>query len=73
MDCLFQPMKFLDENITGGKFDLIFNLPMRNKFRRPASYMTTGSLTRRMAVDMGGSFVPFLALLSSRDEMVQCR
>ena len=49
-----QPMKFLEEKVSGGKFDLIINLPMRNKYRRPASYMTAGSLTRRMAVDLGG-------------------
>ena len=49
-------MKGVAETLTGGKFDLVINLPMRNKYRRPASYMTVGSLTRRMAVDLGGDF-----------------
>jgi hypothetical protein len=47
-------MKIIDEKIEGGMFDLIINLPMRNKYRRPASFMTIGSMTRRMAVDLGG-------------------
>lgn len=42
---------------AGAKFDLIINLPMRNKYRRPASYMTGGSRTRRMAVEIGGMCV----------------
>jgi carbamoyl-phosphate synthase/aspartate carbamoyltransferase/dihydroorotase len=34
------------------KFDLVINLPMRNRgSRRPASYVTWGYRTRRMAVD----------------------
>ena len=33
-------------------FDLVINLPMRNRgSRRPASYVTWGYRTRRMAVD----------------------
>lgn len=31
--------------------DLFINLPSKNKTRRPASYMSRGYLTRRMAVD----------------------
>ena len=34
------------------KFDLVINLPMRNRgSRRPANYVTWGYRTRRMAVD----------------------
>lgn len=29
---------------------MVINLPMRNKFRRPASYTTRGRTTRTMAV-----------------------
>ena len=32
--------------------DLYINLPSRNKYRRPANYMSKGYRTRRMAVDL---------------------
>ena len=43
----FSLSKALKEHMIG----LYINLPSRNKFRRPASFMSRGYLTRRMAVD----------------------
>eukprot|EP00054_Salpingoeca_dolichothecata_P028953 m.223990 g.223990 ORF g.223990 m.223990 type:complete len:2153 (-) comp26355_c0_seq2:43-6501(-) len=39
------------EQLLGGNFHLIINLPLRNKYRRPASYMTSGARVRTMAVE----------------------
>lgn len=43
----FSLAKALKENMIG----LYINLPSRNRFRRPASFMSRGYVTRRMAVD----------------------
>lgn len=43
----FSLSKALKDHMIG----LYINLPSRNKFRRPASFMSRGYLTRRMAVD----------------------
>lgn len=40
-------VKHIEDNLI----DLYINLPSRNRFRRPASYITKGYLSRRMAVD----------------------
>lgn len=41
----------LNQHIANNLIDLYINLPSRNKFRRPASYMSKGYRSRRMAVD----------------------
>ncbi|RMZ77684.1 hypothetical protein DV738_g4312, partial [Chaetothyriales sp. CBS 135597] len=41
----------LTQHLESNKIDLYINLPSSNKFRRPASYMSMGYRTRRMAVD----------------------
>ncbi|KAJ3318175.1 hypothetical protein HDU93_003922, partial [Gonapodya sp. JEL0774] len=41
----------LTEHIERNLIDLYINLPSKNKFRRPANYMSRGYRTRRMAVD----------------------
>lgn len=41
----------IKDTLVEGHYDLVVNLPMRNKYRRPASYTTSGSLTRLMAVE----------------------
>ncbi|KAI8869908.1 carbamoyl-phosphate synth [Ramicandelaber brevisporus] len=42
----------LTEYLANNKIDLYINLPSKNRFRRPASYISRGYLTRRMAVDL---------------------
>lgn len=41
----------LTEYLSNDKIDLYVNLPSANRFRRPASFMSKGYKTRRMAVD----------------------
>ncbi|RKP02327.1 hypothetical protein CXG81DRAFT_10883 [Caulochytrium protostelioides] len=41
----------LSQHLANNLIDLYINLPSKNKFRRPASYMTKGYRSRRMAVD----------------------
>lgn len=41
----------LKEHISQNKIDLYINLPSKNRFRRPASYLSNGYRSRRMAVD----------------------
>ncbi|EGD82423.1 carbamoylphosphate synthase [Salpingoeca rosetta] len=41
----------IKDDLIAGKYDLIINLPMRNKYRRPASFTTAGYEARRMAVE----------------------
>ncbi|KAJ3141390.1 hypothetical protein HK100_007426 [Physocladia obscura] len=41
----------LDQHLANDLIDLYINLPSKNKFRRPASYVSRGYRTRRMAVD----------------------
>jgi carbamoyl-phosphate synthase/aspartate carbamoyltransferase len=42
----------LHQHLSNNLIDLYINLPSNNKFRRPASYMSQGYKTRRMAVDL---------------------
>merc|ERR1719498_1557426 len=46
-----EDIESIKDNLLDGHYDMVINLPMRNKYRRPASYMTSGSLARRMAVE----------------------
>ncbi|KAJ3103495.1 hypothetical protein HDU97_010078 [Phlyctochytrium planicorne] len=41
----------LSQHLGNNLIDLYVNLPSKNRFRRPASYMSRGYRTRRMAVD----------------------
>lgn len=41
----------LSQHLATNMIDLYINLPSANKFRRPATYMSKGYRTRRMAVD----------------------
>lgn len=41
----------LTQHLANNMIDLYINLPSNNKYRRPASYMSKGYRTRRMAVD----------------------
>ncbi|KAJ3194950.1 hypothetical protein HK101_001464 [Irineochytrium annulatum] len=41
----------LTQHLANNLIDLYINLPSKNRFRRPASYMSRGYRTRRMAVD----------------------
>ncbi|AET39975.1 bifunctional carbamoylphosphate synthetase/aspartate transcarbamylase Ecym_5206 [Eremothecium cymbalariae DBVPG len=41
----------LTQHLANNKIDLYINLPSANRFRRPASYVSNGYRTRRMAVD----------------------
>lgn len=41
----------LTQHIANNLIDLYINLPSKNQFRRPASYMSKGYRSRRMAVD----------------------
>ena len=41
----------LTQHLAKNMIDLYINLPSSNKYRRPASYMSKGYQTRRMAVD----------------------
>ncbi|KAJ3377801.1 hypothetical protein HDU84_008194, partial [Entophlyctis sp. JEL0112] len=41
----------LDQHLSNDMIDLYINLPSKNKFRRPSSYVSRGYRTRRMAVD----------------------
>jgi carbamoyl-phosphate synthase/aspartate carbamoyltransferase len=42
----------LQQALANNLIDLYINLPSRNKYRRPASYMSRGYKSRRMAVDL---------------------
>lgn len=41
----------LQQHLSNNLIDMYINLPSRNRFRRPASYMSKGYRSRRMAVD----------------------
>ncbi|KAK0735784.1 hypothetical protein B0T21DRAFT_290282 [Apiosordaria backusii] len=41
----------LVDHLSNNKIDLYINLPSSNRYRRPASYVSRGYLTRRLAVD----------------------
>jgi len=41
----------LTQHLANNMIDLYINLPSNNRYRRPASYMSKGYQTRRMAVD----------------------
>ncbi|KAL3237519.1 bifunctional carbamoylphosphate synthetase/aspartate transcarbamylase [Nakaseomyces bracarensis] len=41
----------LTQHLANNEIDLYINLPSANRFRRPASYVSKGYRTRRMAVD----------------------
>ncbi|CCK73600.1 bifunctional carbamoylphosphate synthetase/aspartate transcarbamylase NDAI_0G06170 [Naumovozyma dairenensis CBS 421] len=41
----------LTQHLANNEIDLYINLPSANRFRRPASYVSNGYRTRRMAVD----------------------
>ncbi|KAG1504710.1 hypothetical protein G6F47_002119 [Rhizopus delemar] len=41
----------LQQHLSNNLIDLYINLPSRNRFRRPASYMSKGYRSRRLAVD----------------------
>ncbi|KAI8580347.1 hypothetical protein K450DRAFT_238087 [Umbelopsis ramanniana AG] len=41
----------LQQHLSNNLIDMYINLPSRNRFRRPASYMSKGYKSRRMAVD----------------------
>ena len=41
----------LHQHISNNLIDLYINLPSKNRYRRPASYMSRGYKSRRMAVD----------------------
>ncbi|KAI9206090.1 uncharacterized protein BJ171DRAFT_612621 [Polychytrium aggregatum] len=41
----------LTQHLGNSMIDLYINLPSKNRYRRPASYMSKGYRTRRMAVD----------------------
>ena len=46
-----KPEYSLTQHLSNNLIDLYINLPSNNRFRRPASYMSKGYRTRRMAVD----------------------
>ncbi|KAK8191795.1 uncharacterized protein BKA78DRAFT_353075 [Phyllosticta capitalensis] len=46
-----KPEYSLTQHLSNNMIDLYINLPSSNRFRRPASYMSRGYKTRRMAVD----------------------
>ncbi|RCH97326.1 hypothetical protein CU098_000191, partial [Rhizopus stolonifer] len=41
----------LQQHLSSNLIDLYINLPSRNRFRRPASYMSKGYRSRRLAID----------------------
>ncbi|KAJ2133543.1 Carbamoyl-phosphate synthase [Coemansia sp. RSA 921] len=41
----------LQEYLSNNKIDLYVNLPSKNKFRRPATYVSNGYRSRRLAID----------------------
>ena len=47
-----KPEYSLMQHLSNNLIDLYINLPSRNKYRRPASYVSKGYMTRRMAVDL---------------------
>ncbi|KAI9220090.1 hypothetical protein BC828DRAFT_406120 [Blastocladiella britannica] len=46
-----KPEYSLEYALSNKQIDLYINLPSRNKYRRPASYMSRGYRSRRLAVD----------------------
>lgn len=63
----------LAEFLANDKIDLYVNLPSANRFRRPASFMSKGYKTRRMAVDYA---VPLITNVKNAkilfDAMIRC-
>ena len=47
----------LTEALATKAIDLYINLPSMNHYRRPASYVSRGYVTRRMAVDFSGPLI----------------
>ena len=47
----------LTQHLANNLIDLYINLPSRNRFRRPANYVSQGYRTRRMAVDFSTPLV----------------
>ena len=47
----------LTQHLANNLIDLYINIPSRNRFRRPANYMSQGYRTRRMAVDFSTPLV----------------
>jgi hypothetical protein len=41
-------------DVFAGKYELVINIPMRNKVRRPIGTITSGFLLRRVSIDRGG-------------------
>ena len=78
---LSDPDSEVDKRLKGHMIDLFINLPSKNKFRRPASFMSRGYLTRRIAVDFSVPlitnvkcaklFVESLAYMRTKREICQ--
>jgi len=45
------PEYSLGRHLTNNMIDLYINLPSKNRFRRPANYVSDGYMSRRMAID----------------------
>lgn len=64
----------LTQHLANNLIDLYINLPSSNRFRRPASYMSNGYRTRRMAVDYAIPLVTNVKCAKLLIEaMVQCK
>ncbi|RKP05414.1 hypothetical protein THASP1DRAFT_19846, partial [Thamnocephalis sphaerospora] len=66
----------LQQHLAKNLIDLYINLPSKNRYRRPASYMSRGYRTRRMAVDFSVPLITnvkcaklFVEALSRRDQL----
>ncbi|KAJ3085036.1 hypothetical protein HK102_000374, partial [Quaeritorhiza haematococci] len=66
----------LGQHLANNLIDLYINLPSKNRFRRPASYMSRGYRSRRMAVDFAVPLITnvkcaklFVEALYSRKQM----
>ncbi|ODV88986.1 hypothetical protein CANCADRAFT_32390 [Tortispora caseinolytica NRRL Y-17796] len=58
----------LTQHLAHHLIDLYINLPSSNRFRRPASYMSKGYLTRRLAVDFD---IPLVTNVKNAKLLVQ--
>lgn len=52
-DSMIQKQEYdLERHLSQNLIDLYINLPSKNKYRRPANYMSSGYKSRRLAVDL---------------------
>ncbi|KAI8803425.1 hypothetical protein BJ742DRAFT_863549 [Cladochytrium replicatum] len=63
----------LTQHLANNLIDLYINLPSTNRYRRPASYMSRGYISRRMAVDFAVPLITNIKCAKLFVEALSCR